>query len=94
MKCYHATSGLAAEKIEKFGFKDGTGSYMTDQSHTGVWIADRPLDENDGAISEALFEIEIDEADIAGFEWIEEGKAFREFLVPAAILNRHPRQRL
>lgn len=60
---------------------------MTNQLHTGVWLSDMPLDENEGASSEELLCLELDEVRVAPFEWIEEGKGYREFLVPAAIVN-------
>jgi hypothetical protein len=55
---------------------------------------DIPLDINEGAHGDDLFEIEVFESDLAEFEWIEEFKGYREFLVPASILNRYPRRRL
>ena len=36
-----------------------------------------------------LFAIEIPEEDISDLEWVEEGKAYREWLVPAALLNSY-----
>jgi hypothetical protein len=33
------------------------------------------------------FGLELDEAKIVPFDWIEDGKGYREFLVPAAIVN-------
>ena len=40
-----------------------------------------------GASGDTLLRIEIAEDVLAAFEWIEEGKPYREWLVPAAILN-------
>jgi hypothetical protein len=59
---------------------------MTGQ-YTGVWISDLPLGEGEGATGDALFALDIDEAVIAAYEWIEEGKPYREWLVPAALPN-------
>ena len=36
---------------------------------------------------EALLQIDIAEDLLAEFEWVEEGKPLREWLVPAAVLN-------
>jgi hypothetical protein len=33
--------------------------------------------------------IEIPEEDISDLEWVEEGKPYREWLVPAALLNSY-----
>ena len=32
--------------------------------------------------------LDVPEAELVEFEWVEEGKPYREFLVPAALLNR------
>jgi hypothetical protein len=61
---------------------------MTDSVFTGVWVSAEPLSPNEGAYGDVLLEIvELCEEDVAPFEWIEEGKGYREFLVPAALLN-------
>lgn len=70
------------------GFKDGTGRYLTDHKFTGVWLADRPLDENEGCKGSTVLAVSgLDQSDIADYEWIEEGRGYREWLVPAAMLN-------
>jgi hypothetical protein len=50
-----------------------------------------PLDANDGAHGDVLFEVtlKLPEAMISGYEWVEEGKGYREWLMPAAVLNSH-----
>lgn len=92
MRLYHRTD--AADDIVAHGFRDGAGSYLTTSQHTGVWISDLPLDEGEGATGEALFALDIEEALIADYEWIEEGKSYREWLVPAALLNDRAEARL
>jgi hypothetical protein len=84
---YHSTTRENAESILREGLRDQTDEYMTSQLHTGVWLSDTPLDENEGACSEALLVLQLDEVTVAHFEWIEDGKGYREFLVPAAIVN-------
>jgi hypothetical protein len=84
---YHNTTRENAESILREGFRDHTDEYMTTQLHTGVWLSDTPLDENEGPCSEALLVLQLDEVTVAHFEWIEDGKGYREFLVPAAIVN-------
>ena len=59
---------------------------MTSSIHW-ILLSDMLLDENEGARSEARLCLQLDEARIAPFGWIEEGKGYREFLVPAAIVN-------
>jgi hypothetical protein len=35
----------------------------------------------------SCFEVEIAEDQIRNFEWLEDGKSYREWLVPAEVLN-------
>ncbi len=86
---FHGTSKAAAEQIRAHGFRDATGTYMTSRKVTGTWLSDRPLDESEGACSQAYFEVEIEGSLVEPYEWIEEGKPYREFLVPARIINNH-----
>jgi hypothetical protein len=48
-----------------------------------------PLDANEGACGNVLLQITLDaaETDLAHYEWPEEGKSYREWLLPAAFLN-------
>jgi hypothetical protein len=86
---YHRTAEEIARQIIAHGFRDGEGSYMTTQLHSGVWVSDQPLDANEGACGNALIRIELakDEAEIGSFEWIEDGKPYREWFIPATLLN-------
>lgn len=92
MIVYHRTGN--ADAIESEGFKDGEGFYLTAEIHRGVWISDIPLDINEGAHGDDLFEIEIPESVIVEFEWVEKFKGYREFLVPTALLNGYRRRLL
>lgn len=87
MRCYHRTDD--SDAILRDGFRDGVGRYMTDTEFTGVWLSDRPLDANEGAVGDVVLSIEIPEEVVVPFEWVEEFKSYREFLVPAAIVNRY-----
>ena len=57
-----------------------------------MWVSDQPLDER--AEVNRLFEVVIDQKKISQYEWIEEGKGYREWLVPADLLNRFGSVRL
>ena len=93
MNVYHVTSAKNAKGITSNGFRDSTGRYMTANDYTGVWVSDSPLDINEmGGAFDACFEIEIEENIISKYEWIEDEKTYREWLVPATILNRYPRR--
>ena len=87
MRFFHATGNKNAEAILKESFRDGTNFYLTDLEWSGVWISDKPFDDAhllDGTI---LFAIEIPEDANSELEWPEEGKPYREWLVPATLLN-------
>jgi len=87
MRLYHRTSRGVADAIVQGGFRDGSGYYGTDLLWTGVWLSDRPLDGNEGAFGDTLLAVEMDEAAVAEFEWVEDEKPYREFLVPASLVN-------
>ena len=87
MKLWHCT--FAANEIIESGFRDGFGDYLTLHEHGGIWFSDTPLDANEGACGDAYLMIEIPEELIEIYEWIEEGKGYREFLIPADLANRH-----
>lgn len=102
MKAYHTTTVANAASIGANGFQDQTGSYLVPGGEfTGVWVSDQPLDEADftgtdfgRSIGNAVcFEIEIDESLIKEYEWVQDGWAHREWLVPAQTLNAHSTRR-
>jgi len=85
---YHRTTPEAAQSILTGGFKNGTGKYMTDRTWSGVWLSEAPLDQEEARLS-AVLQITFD-SDVVGFdfyEWVEEEKPYREWLIPAAIVN-------
>jgi hypothetical protein len=84
---FHRTTTAATEAILAHGFRGGRGRYMTNIEHEGVWLSDRPLEESEGACGVMLLTVEVPAHVVEPYEWIEEGKGYREFLVPAALLN-------
>ena len=76
------------------GFRDGRGTYLTSNEYTGVWLSNVPLDCNEGAAGDELLSLEIPDEVITKYEWIEEEKPYREFLVPAVVLNLYGPPRL
>jgi hypothetical protein len=77
-----------AEAILADGFRDTTGSHLfVDLVLTGVGISDRPLDANGGAGGESLLAVDLD-ADLSEWEVVEDRKPYREWCVPAEVLNR------
>ena len=87
---FHRTTTEAARKILASGFRDSIGAYLTDAHHTGVWLSDKALDINDGVSGDVVLQIAfsaLTEQHLADFEWIEEERSYREWLVPAALIN-------
>jgi hypothetical protein len=58
---------------------------------TGVWLSDSPLDEQSGGESGDAISVQIPDEIIEPYEWVDEHGGYREFLVPAEILNRYAR---
>lgn len=55
-----------------------------------MWLSDVPLDANEGAFGDALLAVRFaagDLAELTNYEWLEDGKPYREWLVPAALVN-------
>jgi hypothetical protein len=46
---YHTTSSETADLILRDGFLDRHDHYLTKLEHSGVWLSDEPLDEQDGS---------------------------------------------
>jgi hypothetical protein len=72
-------------------FKSGPVRISQQASTQGFFVADRPLYLSLGGdpYSDPCLEMTIDDRFLAGREWIEEFKAYREWLVPADVLNAH-----
>jgi hypothetical protein len=87
MICYHTTD--AADQILRNGFRDATGSYgLATHELTGVWLGDSPMDINEGATGDQVLRVEFpDDIDLGDFEIIEEQKPYREWCVPADLIN-------
>jgi len=93
---FHVTTADNAALILAEGFKDGRGNYMATLVYEGVWLSHEPLDCNEGAegdtVLEVIFDCALDALD--GWEWVEENKPYREWLVPAEFINRNATVRL
>ena len=87
MRMYHRT--FHSERILAEGFRDATGNYMADRPFTGVWFSTFPLDINEGADGDVVLMLKIPAREIKRYEWVEEGKPYREFLIPAELANKY-----
>ncbi len=101
MKLYHVTTPEAARAIKTHGFRDTRGSYgMTDANGApfelvGVFLADRRVDSQEGVSLRAsvFFVVEIPASVLNDYELVEDGKQFREWCVPARLVNKYFKQR-
>jgi hypothetical protein len=60
-----------------------------------VFFADQPVDVNDGAIGDQVIEVTLpDDLDLDWFELVEEGKGYREWCIPATLVNEHGSRRM
>lgn len=97
MRLYHTTD--SAEAILRDGFRDATGSYgFVDFTLTGVFFADLPVDCNEGAKGDQVIEVTLpDSVSLDDFELVYEDprmRSFREWCVPASLINQHGSLRL
>jgi hypothetical protein len=54
-----------------------------------VFLADAPVDANEGAAGDQVLEVALpDSLDLGDFELVEEGESYREWCVPAAVINQ------
>jgi hypothetical protein len=88
MRLYHATTPENAAAILIYGFKNGEDFSM---GIKGVFLSSYPFNVNDGAERfRTVLNVKIPVNLIADYEVIEDGKPYREWCVPAEIVNRYP----
>ena len=94
MRLYHGTTLANAGLVASNGFQDVTsnfglfsGASGEPVNTTGVFFSDLVLDENEGICSEAYLVLEIPEEHLVSYEWMEEGKGYREWCIPAVLAN-------
>ena len=88
---FHRTTEDAAAKILAGGFRDAKGNYMTTKRWRGVWFSNVPLSCNEGAKGDVLLRVRFacHDARLWRWEWIEEDKPYREWLIPVRALERY-----
>ena len=89
MKLFHGTHAKNAANILKRGFRDTTRCYMMNTTVTGVWVSDKILDESESAFCDVVLQIEakVSKINLDFYEVKEAGKPYREWCIPASILN-------
>lgn len=87
MVLYHCTA--AADAIIRGGFRDSTGYTIMGIDIAGVFFSDYPLDINEGAKGDTVLKLDVPEDEILDYEIVEEDKTYREFCIPADLVNRY-----
>jgi hypothetical protein len=86
MRLYFRTSAFEANAILSGGFHD-TAGWRADQEYPGVWLANVDLLKGNAGTVLLAVDLLLPDAAIAEFEWSGEGRRYREYLIPAAVLN-------
>lgn len=88
---FHRAWAEAVEGIRSGGFVDSTADYGTRTETTGVWLSNVLLDEGSGAFGDTALRVLLDLSleELQQYEWVEEGKPYREWQIPAAHLRDH-----
>jgi hypothetical protein len=86
MILFHRTGPQSPRTILKSGFVDGPAySEMLDVA--GVWLSDRIMNVRRASCS-SKSRMDSQDSELADIEIIEDGKPYREWCVPAVIVNR------
>jgi len=94
LRLFHRTTAKNAKAILAKGFTDATGSFGTMDRYTGVLLTSQPVDVNAIDITLIEVELDLDEDALAAYERREKGKSYREWLVPAVLVNAHMKLRI
>ena len=78
-----------ADAILRNGFPETDGFYGPDQTLVGVWLADRPLNANDGVIGDGILSVtfNVDLSELAFYELVDPGKSYRQWCLPASLIK-------
>ena len=90
MRFFHPTTKEAAEQILREGFRDRTGYYgFSGMEITWTWLSHVPVDSNEGAKGDVLLVVDLNvlENEIADFEVQDTERCYREWAIPAPLIN-------
>ena len=89
VRVFHTTTNAAeASSIKEHGFRDTTKAYLTDKEWTGVWLSDHPWAKDEVERDARVFELDLPEDELLKYAG-DNRDSWREFLVPASVLNRY-----
>jgi hypothetical protein len=89
MKLYHRTTRANADLILREGFRNEKERYTSDFGDGGVWFSDVPKEACECDPDEAVVSVDLDFSSkyLSTFEWGDDETAYREWLIPAALVN-------
>jgi hypothetical protein len=87
VKLYHRTTRANADLILREGFRNEEERYTSDFYDGGVWFSDVPRDACDSDPDEAVVSVDFPAKSISTFEWSDDETAYREWLIPAGLVN-------
>jgi hypothetical protein len=89
LSLYHRTSADNARAILESGFQDSMGYFLENRAWRGVWLSVRPTRCSGLGESDTLLRVSLDfrEEELARWEWTGEKGCFRQWLIPAALIN-------
>jgi len=95
MKLYHVTDIAGADTVVRDGFRDEEGSFgIASIWLLGVFVSDEPLTVYETPDADHLIEVVLPDGTTLEHELPEDGKGYREWCLPAQLLNQWPRRRL
>ena len=93
MRLYHVTDRASGQLILEQGFQDAEVIHDDRELLIGVWLADRCLaDEEDvgprlGPVPDVALCVDVPTAEVEPYERRDTEKPYREFCVPARVVN-------
>ena len=86
---YHRTTAENARSIMENGFMNSAGYFLGNRTWTGVRLSARPLAADDCTDGDVTLMIKLDMAEhqLARWEWTKEGRTYREWVIPAPLVN-------
>lgn len=83
---YHRTP--AGRQILRTGFVDSVANPVRDGAWEGSWFSDVPLPTEDGPAGDDILVLEVPVDVAERFEWRDEQKPYRQFVLPRQVANR------
>lgn len=84
---YHQTTIETARTIIGEGFRDSSGFFHNTRTWTGVWFSSSPRGSEEGEVV-LIVRFDLNEQELARWEWTGEGRDCRQWLIPANIVNQ------